>query len=327
LVATDLPVGTYQLKARKPGRNEWERTVDVVANKRIRIVIEIEDLGLSKEIRGEDGAEMVLIPGAEFWMGSAPQDIEFFRDYCKRLPTSPLCKDGHYERDELPRRSVTLDAFYIDRFEVTNALFERFVRVRGHRTQAEIQGGGTVWRWEGRGAQSAKVADAYWRSPTGGGVLAEPTHPVVQVSWNDAAAYCAWVGKRLPTEAEWEMAARGPDGRRFPWGNDWDFTKSNSFKGVNSAITPVGTYPGGVSPYGVHDMAGNVWEWVADWYAEDYYKTGPTRNPPGPATGKFRVGRGGCWLDPMAILETTHRNPIGPLYSSNTIGFRCAKSP
>ena len=247
----------------------------------------------------DDGAEMVLIPPGDFWMGNTPEGLEPFRDFCKRVPMSPLCTDGRYERDELPRRRVTLDAFYLDRFEVTNALFEKFVKATGHRTLAELRREsavwqqsakvstprweGGVWRWDDENWQSVKVPNAYWRSPTGGDNLAEPTHPVVQVSWDNAVAYCAWAGKRLPTEAEWEKAARGPEGRLYPWGDAWEVTKANAYQRPVKRTTPVGSYPQGASPYGVQDMAGNVWEWIADWYDADYYKTGPTRNPPGPA--------------------------------------------
>jgi formylglycine-generating enzyme required for sulfatase activity len=327
LVVTDLPVGAYRLKARKPGRKEWEQTVDVVANQRIRIVIEIEDLDFSKSIRSEDGAEMVLIPAGEFWMGNTEEGMKPFRDFCTRQPKSPVCKDGHYEREELPRQRVTLDAFYIDRFELTNALFEKFVKATGHQTPAERQRESAVWlRKKDRDWERAQVTNANWRSPNGPGSSAEQTHPVVQVSWDDAAAYCRWAGKRLPTEAEWEKAARGPDWIRYPWGDSWDPTKANGHRTIKRT-TPVGSYPQGASPYGVHDMAGNVDEWVADWYDEGYYRRGPARNPPGPTTGRFRVARGGSWFENAVLLETTRRYAISPSYSSNLLGFRCAKTP
>ena len=326
LLAPDLPVGTYQLTARKAGHKDWTRTVEVAANQQVDIAIGFEELGYPKEIVGDDGAEMVLIPPGDFWMGNTPEGLAPVRDFCKQNPKVIVCKNEHYERDELPRRRVTLDAFYLDRFEVTNAQFGGFVRATGHRTLAEVRREARVWRVEGGRAQPARVANAHWRLPSGPGSTAEPTHPVVQVSWDDAAAYCAWAGKRLPTEAEWEKGARGLDGRRYPWGDAWDATRANGGAMVRKT-TPVGNYSQGAGPYGVQDGAGNVWEWVADWYAEDYYKRGPTRNPPGPETGDSRVTRGGSWLDHPATLRTTHRHPVVPAYSGNLIGFRCAKSP
>jgi formylglycine-generating enzyme len=325
LLVPDLPAGTYHLKARKPGHKDWARTVEVAADRRVELAIEIEELAFPPAIRGEDGAEMVLIPPGDFWMGNTPEGLDSFRSYCTRNPKVSACKDGAFERDELPRRRVTLDAFYLDRFEVTNALFEKFVKATGHRTLAEMERRGTVWRLDGRRWQQAHI-DAPWRSPHGPGSSAEPTHPVMQVSWHDAAAYCKWAGKRLPTEAEWEKAARGPDGRRYPWGDVWAPTRANGALTVKRT-TPVGSYPQGASPYGVHDLAGNVWEWVADWYAGDYYKTGPTHNPRGPKAGASRVARGGCWVNEPAGLETPHRHSIDPNHSTNTIGFRCAKDP
>jgi len=326
LLAPDLPAGTYQLKARKPGHPDWTRTVDVGAGQRVDLAIGFEELGYPKEIVGEDGAEMVLIPPGEFWMGNTPEGLEAVRDFCKQNPKLIVCTDGRYERDEVPRRRVTLDAFYLDRFEVRNAQFAGFVRATGHRTLAEVRREALVWRLEGGRTQPARVANAYWRWPSGPGSTAEPTHPVVQVSWNDAAAYCKWAGKRLPTEAEWEKAARGPDGSRYPWGDAWDATRANSGAMVRRT-TPVGSYPQGASPYGVQDMAGNVREWVADWYAEDYYKRGPTRNPLGPETGEFRVLRGSSWIDHFTSVRTTHRLPIDPAISTNTTGFRCTRDP
>ena len=326
LLAPDLPVGTYQLTARKAGHKDWTRTVEVAANQQVDIAIGFEELGYPKEIVSDDGAEMVLIPPGDFWMGNTPEGLGPVRDFCKQNPQAVVCKDERYERDELPRRRVTLDAFYLDRFEVTNAQFAGFVRATGHRTLAEVRREARVWRVEGGRAKPARVANAHWRLPSGPGSTAEPTHPVVQVSWDDAAAYCAWAGKRLPTEAEWEKAARGPDGRRYPWGDAWDATRANGGTTVRKT-TPVGNYSQGAGPYGVQDVAGNVWEWVADWYAEDYYKRGPTRNPPGPETGDSRVTRGGSWLDHPTTLRTTHRHPVSPAYSGNLIGFRCAKNP
>ena len=177
-------------------------------------------------IVGNDRAEMVLVPAGEFSMGDDQDD------------------------DEKPTHRVYLDAFYIDKYEVTNAHFQQFVQAMGHRTQAERAGDNMTWR-----------------APRGSGssIAGLEQHPVVRVSQEDAKAYCTWAGKRLPTEAEWEKAARGTDGRIYPWGNQFD-SKRGNFAGRTKGTVPVGSYEGGQSPYGAHDMAGNVWEWVADWY-------------------------------------------------------------
>jgi formylglycine-generating enzyme required for sulfatase activity len=328
LVVTDLPVGTYRLKARKAGHPEWERSVEIVADRRIRITIEIEDVAAPKVSASGDGVEMVFIPAGEFWMGATEEAVKPLTEFCKQNPNADYCQNGQYARDELPRHRVALAAFYLDRFEVTNAWFEKFVKATGHRTLAESERESAVWlvvqdgRW-----QRSQIKGANWRAPNGPGSSAEPTHPVVQVSWFDAVAYCEWAGKRLPTEAEWEKAARGADGYHFPWGNEWDPTRANVSRGVNSASAPVGTYPQGASPYGVQDMAGNVWEWVADWYDEGYYGVSPAQNPPGPTTGKFRIARGGSWLEDPLFTATTRRFAPRPSYRSNVRGFRCARNP
>ncbi|MGC8926285.1 MAG: formylglycine-generating enzyme family protein, partial [Calditerrivibrio sp.] len=156
------------------------------------------------------------------------------------------------------------------------------------------------------------------------GVDGRGDHPINCVDWNQANAYCQWAGKQLPTEAQWEKAARGTDGRIYPWGNDWDASKA-CFN--QSSTCAVGSYPQGASPYGVMDMAGNVWDWCADWYDENYYASSPDHNPTGPDSGQYRVVRGGSWgLDITMRLRASYRwysVPSGGYVDFD--GFRCVR--
>jgi formylglycine-generating enzyme required for sulfatase activity len=281
---------------------------------------------LPKALKAEDGAQMVLVPAGEFWMGSDVAEVERFKQECRRASVNEERCRSWGKRGETPRHRVYLDAFYIDRHEATNASFEAFVGAAKHRTTAERQGSGWLgrerdgkWKWE-------RINGAVWQAPGGPGTSAAPNHPVVQVSWHDAYDYCRWAGKRLPTEAEWEKAARGTDGRRYPWGDDWDASKANAVLRVKTT-RPVGSYPSGASPYGALDMAGNVTEWVADWFDEDYYSRSPQRNPSGPSSGQGKVIRGGGWHSLPINLRTPHRGEVSlePGASFDFIGFRCAK--
>ena len=232
-----------------------------------------------------------------------------------------------------------LDGYWIDRTEVTNKQFARFVEATGHRTTAEVEGCG--WGATGEGWKCIDGAD--WRHPNGPSTSIDEQmdHPVVQVSWDDAVAYCQWAGKRLPTEAEWEKAARGSDGRTYPWGYAFDGSKLN-FCDTNcefdwkddgaddgyARTAPVGSYPAGASPYGAQDVAGNVWEWVADWYDSGYYsESSATRNPTGPASGDGRVLRGGSWDNDVNHARSANRSRIDPVNRNNNNGFRCCVSP
>jgi formylglycine-generating enzyme required for sulfatase activity/uncharacterized caspase-like protein len=319
LASGQLDVGVYRVWARKAGYRHWQRDVRVVANQRAEVVIDLEPLALTRVVQGEDGAEMVLVPAGEFWMGSTWVDIDHPIRECRSL-SFPDCTDSM--DGETPRRRVYLDGFYIDRYEVTNALFERFTRATGYRTTAERQDRSWVflsgwgrWQWVKRDGVS-------WRAPDGRGSAVTANHPVLHVSWYDADAYCRWAGKRLPSEAEWEKAARGTDARRYPWGNAWDATGAGDWTSTPRAV---GSAPRTASPYDAHDMAGNVFEWVGDWFERAYYRQAPGLNPPGPASGTTKVIRGGGWGSAPHMLRTTYRRGDRPDNTGNTTGFRCAR--
>jgi formylglycine-generating enzyme required for sulfatase activity len=275
-------------------------------------------------VHGDDGAELVFVPPGGFWMGSTEAEADLARDECRRRPVQQHhCGKPH--RLEMPRHWVEVSAFFIDRYEVTNALFGAFVHATGHRTTAEIEGWAFVAERTSEGVDWRQTPGATWRSPRGPGTASLRDHPVVHVTWDDAAAYCRWAGRRLPTEAEWEKAARGPDGRRYPWGDAWDPTRANGALTVGGT-TPVDTYPPGASPYGAQDMAGNVQEWVQEWFGADYYARSPTRDPRGPSTGEFRMVRGGTWSYEPFFLSTTWRSYLQGDNRHAHIGFRCATS-
>jgi serine/threonine-protein kinase len=207
------------------------------------------------------------------------------------------------------RREVFLDAFYAARTPVTNAQFEAFVRVTGYRP-------------------SDAMADrflAHWRG--GGCPPALADHPVVFVSWLDAQAYCAWAGRRLPTEAEWEKAARGDDGRKYPWGKtDPSAERANYGRARSGHTSPVDAHPAGASPYGLLDMAGNVWEWCEDVDDPAFYLRGPERNPRRTVGDGARVARGGSFMYDARSLRTFSRASFEPTFRFAGIGFRCALS-
>ena len=223
-------------------------------------------------------------------------------DMMLQIPAGPFTM-GSDEADpeDAPAQEVDVPAFEIDEFEVTNADFATFSEATGYVTYAEKQGLNN------------------WRGEWGPG---EDNHPVVAVTWEDALAYCVWLGKRLPTEAEWEKAARGEDGRRFPWGNDWDANRANVKERGLRGTAAAGSFGEGASPYGVEDMTGNVWEWTADWY-QPY----PGNTVEDPYYGeKFRVTRGGGWFDVEAQSTTFNRNAADPTKTANDdLGFRCAR--
>ena len=218
--------------------------------------------------------------------------------------------------DERPAHKVNLKSFWIDQTEVTNEMFAAFLN--DQRNQAE---GGVTWLDSTDDRVRIHLVGYTWRADRG-----YEDHPVVEVTWYGAHAYCAWTGRRLPTEAEWEKAARGINGNIYPWGNNAPNDKLLNFDKNVGGTTKVGSYPAGASLYGVLDMAGNVWEWTADWYDASYYEVAPLDNPLGPESGAFRVLRGGAWSYRDTYARSVHRNMGAPFISHDFIGFRCASS-
>jgi sulfatase modifying factor 1 len=223
---------------------------------------------------------------------------------------------------EKPAHVVDLDAFYIAKFEVTNREWKKFRDDAGYDDPKFWPNGRVVPRDQ----------IPYWTQANnhGGGTPGSDEYPVIGVNWDAATAYCAWLsaktGKRyrLPTEAEWEKAARGTDGRRYPSGDFIARTQANFvYAQAYDTVMPVGSFPTGVSPYGALDMAGNVMEWTQDWYDRDYYSVSPRKNPKGPATGAYRVVRGGSFFVEVFDLRSTARAMAWPSFQAyRMIGFR-----
>jgi formylglycine-generating enzyme required for sulfatase activity len=232
----------------------------------------------------KDPVEMVVIPAGPFIRGSAP---------------------GEGRLDEQPRRKIYVKAFAIDKYEVRNAHYMKFLEETLHKPPMNVFAERPFGEEEG-------IANL----------------PVVQVTWHDAVDYCFWAGKRLPTEAEWEKAARGTDGRKYPWGNDPPVTQKANFdkdwEGKKTFV-PVTALPEGQSVYGLFNLSGNVREWVQDWYDAEYYSNAPDRNPKGPETGILKVLRGGSWRSFDADLTATSRGKGGFALKTHGIGFRCAR--
>jgi formylglycine-generating enzyme required for sulfatase activity len=208
-------------------------------------------------------------------------------------------EDGH--PDARPMRRPSLSSYWIDKYEITIAQYRRCV-------------------------VSGVCAPPKDRSAFDDPQRAQ--HPVTNVTWSQARAYCQWSSRRLPTEAEWEKAARGTDGRRYPWGNSEEMIKSwlkeRDVRTGSNGTAPVGSLPENVSPYGVFDLVGNVWEWVRDWYADDFYAVAPSHDPQGPLRGSFRVLRGGDWSQSPLDLRASYRGWDEMTYWGPTLGFRCA---
>jgi iron(II)-dependent oxidoreductase len=254
--------------------NNWKSLLTVLA-----LVLCSQSLYAQAGHVDDSDSNMVLVSGGSFIMGS----------------------DSNTDADYYPARKVTVNSFYIDKYEVTNAQYFRFCKATGHRLPE-------FW-----GKEDHKSGPEY------------PDHPVIGVSWSDADEFAKWAGKRLPTEAEWEFAARGGlEDKNYPHGDEIDTTLANfNFKGRKKGVVPAGSFE--PNDFGLYDMAGNVWEWVADYYGYDYYESSPEKNPQGPKNGRFRVIRGGSWHSGPFCNRVYFRNGLSPNWVDIAVGFRCAK--
>ena len=246
----------------------------------------IPTLGVGSTMIGNDGMVLLYVPSGEFLMGASYDDVMGAVD----------------ERYQHP---VTLDAFWIDQTEITNAMYAKCVSA-GVCSEPKVK--------------NSYSREYYYDGPE------FANYPVINVDWNMANTYCGWAGRSLPSEAQWEKAARGVDGSLYPWGNDPADSSLLNYKENVGDTTEVGKYPGGQSTYGAYDMAGNVWEWVNDWHDQTYYKNSPTLNPLGPDAGQTRVLRGGSWLNSGYDVRASNRNDQAPTDFYNVLGFRCSFS-
>ncbi|MBI3922948.1 MAG: SUMF1/EgtB/PvdO family nonheme iron enzyme [Armatimonadetes bacterium] len=298
-------------------KRRWLRGLGVCVAGLVALWIALKSGGKVKtKVNPRDGAVMVWIPAGDFMMGKDESDLD--REIA-RYGWPKYWKDSML--DETPKHRVSLDGFWMYQYEVTAGQYRKFCKATGH----------------------AAPPDPWWGR--------QPDHPVVNVSWKDANAYSAWAGCYLPTEAQWEYAACGGEERVFPWGDEWDRKKCNSgwyhLRTVLTTIsqwmweflfrqprqekpltTRVGRFHKGVSPFGCEDMAGNVWEWCADWYDGNYYKNAPARNPQGPSSGDGRVLRGASWLSfDVYLFRCSIRDSLTPDAWLDLYGFRCAQGP
>ncbi|MGH7233460.1 MAG: formylglycine-generating enzyme family protein [Nitrospiraceae bacterium] len=262
-------------------KQQRQLVASIVTEKKPVAVVVPRDFSMYKTIAGDDGREMVEVPEGPFTMGS---------------------KGG--DPDEAPEHQVFLSTYYIDKKEVTQAEYDRYVRMTK------------------RGKPFVPVFE------DDQSLILKPELPAIGMSWGDAEAYCKWAGKRLPTEAEWEKAGRGEGKRRYPWGDEFGSGHANvdgdedGFK----YLAPPGSFETGRSPYGVYDMTGNVAEWVADTYGEQYYRKTTYRNPPGAEEGQHKVIRGGSWRETQHNARLSKRFQAKMWRTDSTIGIRCARS-
>jgi formylglycine-generating enzyme required for sulfatase activity len=250
---------------------------------------------------------MLVIPGGSFVMGAPDTD-----------PSAGF--------DETPEHEVTVDTFYMDKFEVTVAQYAAFLTTLGTYEEA-CQETDCAWPRSLIGYTSYLLEIGEGDAQTYEAMAGFENYPINHVSWYGADSYCQAMGARLPTEAEWEYAARGSDGRIYPWGNEPpDQTRAVYFSTSYTDLKPVDALPDGASPFGIYGLAGSMWEWVSDWYGPNYYGESPAENPQGPEDGEGKVVRGGAWPNNNQEdrIRSANRNWREIIFFSPDLGFRCA---
>lgn len=255
----------------------------------------------------EHGVSQVYVPAGCFMMGTSEEQAE----YARRL-NAPAWARSRLSSEQPQHEVCITQGYWIDEFEVTNAAFQAFIDDDGYSNEANWSSEG--WAWLQRQRLEAILARCE--------ELNEPDHPRVCVTWYEAEAYANWRGGRLPTEAEWEYAARGEESLIYPWGNEWNPTRANVLD--SDGLMPVGSFPDGVSWVGAHDMAGNAMEWVADWLAPNYDELVEQRDDPtGPETGRIKIEKGGWWGSNPLVSRAAYRHfEDPPNYQDHHIGFR-----
>lgn len=338
-IIPDIEAGTHEIKLIKKSYRDWtgKATVEVGMEKKVEVKLEAyggrlkiasiptgASIIIGKKTWGKTNKTLNLPPGSyavalvkKGYHGKSQRvkvndgkltnlSLLLSKKGIRQAPGMVYIPEGEFmmgskkgDEDERPVHRVYVAGFYIEKYEVNKKEYQSFIE-----------------------ATERYIPD-FWDDPD----LSKPSLPVVGVTWEDSKAYCKWVGKRLPTEAEWEKAARGIDGRAYPWGDNYGSSQANAYGKQDGFqfTAPVDKFSAGASPFGVLNMSGNVWEWCADWYAEDYYTGKNSKSPQGPSQGNFRVIRGGSWEDATSKLRTTNRHSAEPNYSAYNLGFRCAK--
>jgi formylglycine-generating enzyme required for sulfatase activity len=283
----DVPRGTYKVSVSRDGYENFSEDAEVQGGKQEIVKVNLKKRGSGK---GAEAGDMVFIPAGEFWMGCSPSDSECYAE-------------------EKPYHKVYIDGYYINKYEVTVAEFEKCVNAGSCKKENYY----------------SKQEKPDWACNLGDS--AKENHPMNCVTWYGAKEFCEWTGKRLPTEAEWEKAARGGTDTKYPWGNEFKTGMANCDEGTckdgYQTTSPVGSFK--ANGYGLFDMIGNVWEWVNDWYDEKYYQSSPGKNPAGPSSSSLKVLRGGSWDDLTRLMRVSDRNRNYPDVRNDINGFRCAK--